>query len=136
MVMSHKNIFIRKNGVFGGVCGALALKLNTPTFILRLVLLISCFCTFGLTFLIYLSAVLAFPSELTAGFGDQPKFLGVCHKWAPKLGVHETFLRFLTLVVWIFTAFLPVFAVYMILFLVNAATDDGGGSPSDVRDVN
>ncbi|MGH1468987.1 MAG: PspC domain-containing protein [Bdellovibrionales bacterium] len=134
--MKTNNIFIRRDGVFGGVCGGLAFKLGVPVLILRIALWISFLCTFGLTFLIYLSAVVAFPSELTVNFGDQPKFLGVCHNLAPKLGVHETWLRFVTLVSWILTGFVPIFAVYMILFLVNAATDNGEIDSSGMRDVN
>lgn len=130
-------VFIRQNGVLGGVCGGLALKLDIPVFILRLALVLSFFCTFGLSLLIYLSAVMAFPSTLTAAFGDHPKFLGVCHKLAPKLGVHETWLRFSVLVAWIFTAFIPVFGIYMIVFLVLSASESSPQkNPSGVRDVN
>lgn len=129
-------MFIRRNGVFGGVCGGLAHTLDVPVFILRLALVIALPFTFGAAVLVYLAAVFAFPSELMAAFGDQPKFLGVCHKMAPKLGIHETWLRFFTLIAWIFTAFFPVFVVYMILFLVNIATDEGRPNPSGFRDVN
>lgn len=130
-------VFIRQNGVFGGVCGGLALKLDIPVFILRLALVISFFFTFGVSILIYLSAVMAFPSRMTQAFGDAPKFLGVCHKLAPKLGVHETWLRFSVLVAWILTAFVPVFAVYIIVFLVMSATESTPAkNPSGVRDVN
>ncbi len=134
--MKNQNIFIRKNGVFGGVCGGIALKLGFPVLILRIALLISFLFTFGVTFLVYLSVVISFPSEFTINFGDQPRFLGVCHKLAPKLGIHETWLRFITLVSWILTAFVPVFAVYMILFLVNVTTQSESVNSSGVRDVN
>lgn len=135
--MKNYSVFIRKNGVFAGVCGGLAAKLSLPVLLLRLALLVSFFFTFGFTFLIYLAAVFAFPSDLTVQFGDGPKFLGVCHKLAPKLGIHETWLRFVTLVLWICTAFLPVFAVYMILFLINTVTvSNSSSNPSGFRDVN
>lgn len=131
--------FIRRDAVFGGVCGGLAHKLSLPVTVLRILLLLSAFCTFGLTVLIYLAVVFSFPSELTAEIPDAPKFLGVCHKLAPKVGVSAAWLRFFTLVAWILTAFVPVFTAYLIIFLVQTATDDvasGPRSDSDVRDVN
>ncbi len=137
-IENQSSVFVRKNGVFGGVCGGLAAQLNLPVFILRAALLVSVFFTFGLTLLIYWAAIVAFPNELTVNFGDGPKFLGVCHRLAPKLRIHETWLRFFTLVLWICTAFLPVFAVYMLLFLIStvATTDDTASNPSGFRDVN
>jgi len=133
-------VFIRKNGVFGGVCGGLAYKLDIPAFVLRLALLVSAFCTFGLTLLIYFAAVVAFPNTLTAAFIEQPKFLGVCKRLAPKFNIHVTWMRFAILTVFVFTGFLPVFAVYMLAFLILASTDSGSGArmdnPSGFRDVN
>jgi phage shock protein PspC (stress-responsive transcriptional regulator) len=130
-------VFVRENGVFGGVCGGLAKRLDVPVFILRLALVISFFCTFGITFLVYLSAVLAFPTKLTLSFGEGPKFLGVCHRLAPRLGIHETWLRFSVLIAWIATAFVPVFALYMIAFLMMAMSENTQNeNPSGFRDVN
>ena len=133
-------VFVRRNGVFGGVCGGLAYKLDVPAFVLRLALTVSFLCTFGITLLIYFAAVLAFPNEFTQAFGTQPKFLGVCHRLAPKLNIHETWLRFALLIAFVFTAFVPVFAAYMLVFVIMAATDESGNSrpqnPSGVRDVN
>ncbi len=134
--MKNQNVFIRRSGLFGGVCGGLAARLGIHVLILRIALWVSFLCTFGVTFLVYLSAVISFPSELTINFGDQPKFLGVCHKLAPKLGIHETWLRFIALVSCIFTAFIPIFAIYMILFLINIKTQSHGVDSSGVRDVN
>jgi|GEM_PF-2982804 len=135
-----KSVFIRKDGVFGGVCGGLASKLDIPAFVLRLALVVSFFCTFGLTLLIYFAAVLSFPNQLTVAFTNQPKFLGVCHRLAPKFNVHETWMRFAILIVFAFTGFLPVFAVYMLAFLILAAADssdsNGTRNSSGFRDVN
>lgn len=138
--------FIRRNGVLGGVCGGLSHQLDVPVVILRIALAISFFATFGITFLIYMAAVFSFPSEFTAAFGQGPKFLGVCHKLAPKVKIPETWLRFFTLLLWIGTGFLPVFVVYMIFFLFTAETVKTGGgnyqgvgrgpNTSGVRDVN
>jgi len=133
--------FIRKDGVFGGVCGGLASKLDIPVFVLRLALVVSFFCTFGITVLIYFAAVVAFPNQLTAHFSNQPKFLGVCHRLAPKFNVHETWMRFALLIVFIFTGFVPVFAGYMLVFLILSAPDSSPNSsrshnPSGFRDVN
>lgn len=131
-------VFIRKNGVFGGVCGGLASKLDIPAVVLRLALFVSFFCTFGITLLIYFSAVVAFPNEFTVAFGNQPKFLGVCHRLAPKFNVHETWMRFAVLIAWVFTGFFPVFAIYMLVFLFLTASVTSGPTqnPSGFRDVN
>jgi len=131
-------LFIRKDGVLGGVCGGLASKLDIPVFILRLALVVSFFCTFGITILIYFAAVLSFPNQLTVAFTNQPKFLGVCHRLAPKFNVHESWMRFALLVAFIFTGFLPVFAGYMLAFLIMTSTTENRAprNPSGFRDVN
>jgi phage shock protein PspC (stress-responsive transcriptional regulator) len=132
------DVFIRKDGLVGGVCGGLARKLDIPAFVLRIALVVSFFCTFGITLLIYFAAVVSFPNQLTAAFTNQPKFLGVCHRLAPKFNIHETWMRFALLVVFIFTGFVPVFAGYMLVFLIMAATTEESRprNPSGFRDVN
>ncbi len=135
--------FVRRNGVFGGVCGGLAYALDLPVFLLRFALIASFFLTFGATFLIYMSAVFSFPSELTIAFDKGPKFLGVCFRLSKKMGISEHWLRFFTLLAFIFTGFLPVFAVYMILYLLIAEAQPVGydvrsarQNSSGMRDVN
>jgi len=134
-------VFVRKNGVFGGVCGGIADKLKVNVVLVRVLMLISAVCSFGLTFILYLAAVLSFPNVITLQFGDRPIFLGVCHNLAKKLKLHESWVRFMVLVLWIFTAFFPVFIIYMILFLLTGGLNDSKpintpGSDGRVRDVN
>lgn len=133
------NVFVRRDGVFGGVCGGLAHRTNLPPNLIRLLMILSMFLSFGVTLLLYFAAVVAFPNPLSLAIGDRPQFLGVCHHFSKKIGLHESWLRFFTLVAFIFTAFAPVFGVYMILFLVMTATSEPvHRDPSDsrVRDVN
>jgi phage shock protein PspC (stress-responsive transcriptional regulator) len=134
--MNESQIFIRRNGVFGGVCGGLAYKLDVPVFIIRLALLASLFFTAGITLLLYIVAVFAFPNEFTIAFGDRPMVLGVCHNLAPKMGIHESWLRFFALLLWVFTGFVPVFVIYMIVYLINSPTQKVETRSSGVRDVN
>lgn len=133
------NVFVRRDGVFGGVCGGLAHVTKLPVAVLRLLMIGSMILSLGLTLLLYFAAVVAFPNPLSLALGERPMFLGVCHHFAKKIGLHESWLRFFTLVGLIVTAFAPVFAVYMIMFIVmNVTTEPVHSEPSDsnVRDVN
>ena len=133
------NVFVRRDGVFGGVCGGLAHVTGLPVVVLRLLMIGSMILSAGLTVLLYIAAVLAFPNPLSLALGDRPQFLGVCHHFSKKIGIHESWLRFFALVGFVLTAFAPVFAVYMIMFIVmNVTTEPVHTEPSDssVRDVN
>lgn len=132
-----KNLFVRKNGVFGGVCGGLADRLQISVLLIRVVVFLAIVSSVGLGLLIYFCAVVAFPNELSQAIGDRPQFLGVCHKLGKRLSIHEAWLRFCVLLAWIFTGFLPVFAIYIIAALVLSSTDDTRSQGSSgIRDVN
>lgn len=132
-----KEVLVRKNGVFAGVCGGLAEQLGISAPILRLLVFVSLFFTLGFTLLLYIAAVFSFPTEASLPYSETPKFLGVCAKLAPQLEMHPAWLRFLTLVIWIFTAFFPVFVAYLVVYLVQTATDDvNKPDKSNMRDVN
>ena len=135
------DVFVRKNGVIGGVCGGLSAKLRVNVVLVRFLMLASAFFSLGLTVILYLAAVFAFPNLLTVQFGDRPMFLGVCHRLSKNLSLHESWLRFLVLVLWIFTGFLPVFVIYIVLFLAMGGTEEQAfkrpsSSDGRVRDVN
>jgi len=133
------DVFIRRDGIFGGVCGGLAYRTGIHVGVLRLLMILSMFLSMGLTLFIYFAAVVSFPNPITRAFGDRPQFLGVCHNFSKRIGLHESWLRFFTLIAFVFTAFAPVFAVYMIMFFImSASTEPGFKKPSDsnVRDVN
>ena len=135
------DVFVRRDPVFGGVCGGLAAKLRVNVVLIRLIMLVSAFFSFGLTAILYLAAVFAFPNVITVQFGERPIFMGVCHKLAKSLSLHESWLRFIVLVFWIFTGFVPVFVVYMVLFLALGGPEGPTyrrQQPNDgrVRDVN
>jgi phage shock protein PspC (stress-responsive transcriptional regulator) len=134
-------VFVRQKGLLGGVCGGLAVKLRLNVVLLRFLMLVSAFFSLGLTIILYLAAVFAFPNRLTVQLGERPVFLGVCHRISRNLKLHESWLRFLVLVLWIFTGFIPVFAVYMIVFLALGGVEEQSyrrpdSNDSRVRDVN
>ena len=135
------DVFVRQNGVFGGICGGLAAKFGLNVVLIRFLMLVSAFCSLGLTVILYLAALFAFPNTLSVQFGERPVFLGVCHRLAKGLNLHESWLRFLALLLWIFTGFLPVFAIYTILFLVMGGVEtqiyqESHGSNSDGSSSN
>ena len=131
-------VFVRQNAIFGGVCGGLAVKLRVHVVLVRFLMLVSAFFSLGLTVILYLAAVFAFPNAIRVQFGERPVFLGVCHRLAKNLKLDESWLRFLALVLWMFTGFLPVFAIYMILFLAMGEKACERSQPSDgrIKDVN
>jgi len=134
------NIFIRQNGVIGGVCGGLSKSLGVHVAFIRLIFIVLCLATFGTSLLVYFFAMLSFPDVINTPYKEQPVFLGSCHKCAKSVGLHETWLRFFVLLASALTAFLPVFVIYVITSLVLGGTDEGtkgfSSSDSDVRDVN
>lgn len=104
--------------MIAGVAGGIAVALDLPPLLVRLVLFVSCFTTFGLTALLYLAAAFSFSSKQHfETFGDAPKIFGVCYNLAKKMDVDLGWTRFAVLAASIFTGLFPIPFLYVLFHL-------------------
>jgi phage shock protein PspC (stress-responsive transcriptional regulator) len=113
--------FLRQNAIVAGVAGGIAERFDLPTALVRLILFVSFFTSFGITLVLYFTAAISFTSRKRfEAYGEMPKVLGVCYSLAPTIGIDLGWMRFFLLLASVFTGFFPVpFFYFVSYFLIK-----------------